>query len=540
MHYKNYIKNNVNNKLLIFLKRNSLILLVSLLFVLFYNYTFFIQLISAYTHVNIIFVISIGIVLFAVTGLLLSLLCYRYTTKFILLLFIWIAAITAYYMHSYNIVIDRTMIQNIVQTNIKEAKDLLTWTMLVYIIFLAVVPSIFILRIKIIHKKFKVALVDRLFLIIFFIVLMLTQLLIFSKNYTVFFREYKLVRLYANPVAPIYGTVDFIIKKFKHSKPKYLIALGLDAKKDIKDKHRRLTIFILGETARADHFSLNGYAKTTNPLLAKEKIISFTNMSSCGTSTAVSVPCLFSNLGRENYNEHAFAASENIIDVLQRTGVNVLWRDNNSDSKGVALRVPYQDYKSPQFNAVCDVECRDVGMLTNLQDYIQQHKNGDVFIVLHQMGSHGPAYYKRYPKNFEKFTPVCNTNLLENCSAEQISNTFDNTILYTDFFLSEVIRLLKKNTQNFQTMMWYVADHGESLGENGIYLHGMPYMLAPKAQKNPASIVWLADNYEDIMHSQLQHKTHMPISHDYVFSSLLGLHKINTVLYNKQLDLFAR
>jgi lipid A ethanolaminephosphotransferase len=525
--------------LFLFYKRNKFVLLASLICVFVHNYTFFKQIVHTYPNINSIFVVSLGIVLFAITGLLLTLLCYRYTTKFVFILFVCIAAISAYYMHSYNIVIDKIMIQNSVQTNVKEVRDLLTWKMAIYIVFLAVIPCVFIFYSKLPQKTFKRACLDRLYLILFFIALIILQFACFSKNYTVFFREYKLLRLYANPVAPIYGAVDFMVKKLHHTKPMHIAALGVDAKKHTQDKHRRLTIFVLGETARADHFSLNGYAKLTNPLLAKERLVSFSNMESCGTSTGVSVPCLFSNLGRRNYNDQAFSSSENILDILKRTGVNVLWRDNNSDSKDVALRVPYQDYKNAHTNTKCDEECRDAGMLVGLQDYIHQQKIGDIFIVLHQMGSHGPAYYKRYPKKFEYFTPTCNTNLLEKCSKEQIVNTFDNTIAYTDFFLSEVIALLKQNTQDFQSMMWYVADHGESLGENGIYLHGMPYMIAPKAQKNPASIVWLAPNFEDIAFAHLQQKAHAPISHDYVFSSILGLHKIQTHIYNKQLDLFT-
>ena len=202
--------------------------------------------------------------------------------------------------------------------------------------------------------------------------------------------------------------------------------------------------------------------KRTNPLLKQEDIINFPNMSSCGTATAISVPCMFSITNKENYDSTKIRNSDNILDILKRAGVNILWRDNNSDSKGVALRVEYQDFQIPENNPICDDECRDIGMLSNLQEYIDSKKSGDIFIVLHQMGNHGPAYYKRYPKEFEKFTPVCKTNQLEECTQEEIDNAYDNAILYTDYFLSKVIELLKQNN-DFETAMIYISDHGESL-----------------------------------------------------------------------------
>jgi lipid A ethanolaminephosphotransferase len=171
----------------------------------------------------------------------------------------------------------------------------------------------------------------------------------------------------------------------------------------------------------------------------------------------------------------------------------VLWRDNNSSSKGVAERVAFEDFRSPEVNPECDIECRDVGMLNDLQAYIDA-QDSDILIVLHQMGNHGPAYYKRYPSEFEKFTPTCKSEELSSCTDAEIGNSYDNAILYTDYFLSQVIALLKTNTPRFETAMLYIGDHGESLGENGLYLHGMPYMLAPVEQTAVPMIVWAGDS----------------------------------------------
>jgi lipid A ethanolaminephosphotransferase len=215
----------------------------------------------------------------------------------------------------------------------------------------------------------------------------------------------------------------------------------------------------------------------------------------------------------------------------------VLWLDNNSDSKGVALRVPYESYRTPEKNAVCDLECRDEGMLLNIQEYINEHKKGDIFIVLHQFGNHGPSYYKRYTQEFEKFTPACKTNQLENCSKEAIDNAYDNAVLYTDYFLSKVIELLKGNDSEFESAMFYVSDHGESLGENGIYLHGMPDFIAPDEQRHVPAIIWLGSNYDELNISDIAMKKNNKYSHDNIFHTILGFMEIETSIYKKEMDI---
>ncbi len=299
-------------------------------------------------------------------------------------------------------------------------------------------------------------------------------------------------------------------------------------------------ILVVGETARADHFSLNGYQRKTNPLLEKEDLISYSNVWSCGTSTAVSVPCMFSIYAKADYDKNKIRATDNVLDILQRAGVNVVWLDNNSDSKGVAVRIPYENYKTSNKNPVCDSECRDEGMLANLQSYINNHsRGGDIFIVLHQMGNHGPAYYKRYPKEFEKFIPVCQTNQLEQCTVEEINNSYDNAILYTDYFLSKTINLLKKNTAQFEAALIYMSDHGESLGENRLYLHGLPNFIAPDVQKHVPLILWFGDSFDkdEVNVEKLIENLDKKYSHDNLFHTLLGLMGINTSVYKQQMDL---
>ena len=249
---------------------------------------------------------------------------------------------------------------------------------------------------------------------------------------------------------------------------------------------------------------------------------------------------MFSVFSRSEFNSDKGKATENVLDVLHHSGmIDVLWRDNNSDSKGVALRVPYEDYKIPENNTVCeDGECRDEGMLVGLDQYVTQHKQKDILIVLHQMGNHGPAYYKRYPKQFEQFTPTCRTNQLEDCSQEEIINAYDNALLYTDYFLAEIIGFLKKYDKDHKTAMIYLSDHGESLGENGVYLHGLPYMIAPDAQKHIGALMWFGErSREYVDFDLLEQEKDKELSHDNLFHTLLGFFAVKTAVYDKELDI---
>ena len=176
-------------------------------------------------------------------------------------------------------------------------------------------------------------------------------------------------------------------------------------------------------------------------------------------------------------------------------------------------------------------------MLPRIQEYISEHKKGDIFIVLHQMGNHGPAYYKRYPREFEKYSPTCKTNQLESCSKAEIDNAYDNAILYTDYFLSKVVGLLKQNSAEFESAMFYVSDHGESLGEKGLYLHGMPNFIAPDTQLRVPAILWFADNFNDIDSESLKKNRNMKYTHSHIFHTILGFMEIETSVYDKEMDI---
>lgn len=542
------MKKNFTNKGINLIKISSqykLIFFSSIFFTLFYNFSFFKNVINVYGFegINKIYIISTAIILIALFTLFFSLFASKYITKTILILTFFISSFTAYFMDSYNVVIDSEMIRNSLQTNFNESVDLFSLKLMAYVFFLGIIPSFIILKTNITHNSTKTEIYKKFQTIFFSLTIIGFILFSFSKFYTSFFREHKPLRYSVNPIYWIYSIGNYISKTID-SKPLDLKQIGTDAKivENEEIEKPELIIMVLGEASRADRFSLNGYEKETNPLLKNEEVVSFSNISSCGTSTAHSVPCMFSIFDRTEYNYKKGISTQNVLDVLKNTkDIEILWRDNNSDSKGVALRVDYEDFKNPKINTKCDeTECRDEGMLIGLDEYIKNHPNKDILIVLHQMGNHGPAYYKRYPKEFEKFTPVCKTNQLENCTQEEVSNAYDNAILHTDYFLSEVIKFLKPYSKDYETGMFYMSDHGESLGENGLYLHGMPYFIAPKEQTNVASIFWASQSLkeEDIDIEKLKTYKGKEFSQDNLFHSLLGLFEVQSEVYNKKMDIF--
>lgn len=518
-------------------ERLFLILWVSIFFASVGNFAFFAHVTEVYPLATTFsFVASLFVVLVMANIIVLELLTWGRGTKPLLITLVLISSFVAYFMDSYNAVIDTHMIDNILQTNIDESADLFSSMLVVYIVLLGIIPSWLIYKTPLRYTSWKSVLLSKAKVLGIAISVIVIILLMFSKAYTSFFREHKPLRYYANPGYYVYSIGHYIGKSLSHSYVG-LQVIGKDAAIPKTDIDRELVILVVGEAARWDHFSLNGYERETNPLLKKEDIINFPQFTSCGTETAVSVPCMFSSLTRDNYDGEKAQHIENVLDVIGHAGVNVLWRDNNSDSKGVAIRAQYQDFKDPKNNTICeDGECRDEGMLVGLDEYIKAHPKGDIMIVLHQMGNHGPAYYKRYTKAYEKFTPSCKSNQLEQCSKQEIVNAYDNAILYTDAFLSKTINFLKKYDDKFETAMFYVSDHGESLGENGLYLHGFPYAIAPEAQKHVPAIMWIGKQFK-VDTEALKKKSTQPFSHDFYFHTVLNFAEINSSVYNPKLDI---
>lgn len=517
------------------------ILLVAGFIMLTGNFSLFSRILEIYPlslH-NLPFLLSLAAFFSVLTTLFFLAISHGKATRWILALFLIIASQAAYYMDKFGVIVDVVMIDNIAQTNPQEFAGLLSIGLLVRTIVFGLIPAWLVIKYfpKSGNKgtEFKSRL--KLFGVLVFAILVLIAS--FTSGYFSFWREHKITRFYANPTYSAYSVIKYAVQQINIAKKVPLKQIAQDAKMVGPVKRTELMIMVVGETARADRFSLNGYHRETNPLLAKQNVVSLSNVSSCGTSTSVSVPCMFSSLGRKGYDKQEALNQENALDVLFDHGVEILWRDNNSDSKGVATRMKYEDFKSPTLNPECEGECRDIGMLNGLDKYIAARKGKDILIVLHQMGNHGPEYYRRYPKEFEKFKPMCMTGELRDCSQEEIDNSYDNAILYTDYFLSNVIDLLKKYDETHATTMLYVSDHGESLGEHGFYLHAAPYLIAPKEQTHVPAIVWMGKHF-DYKKEQLMPYKDYALSHDDVFCSLLVAFEIDAKMCDAKKDMLMQ
>ena len=511
-----------------------LIIIVALYIVATANFGFFTQVLSIYpVSTNIGFIISIIGLLFGLMWLVFQLLCYRVIAKPMLIALVMIAAVCSYFTDAYGTIFDTNMLINSMQTDQAEAMGLMSLSFFIRVFLLGIIPAVIIAKLNIKQVPLRRALLQKVVTLIAAIALIAACLLPFGDQYATFFRQHKVVRSYANPITPIYSVIKLGMDYTnKLRRPDTMILHATDAKRSTamsRSKKPKLMVFVVGETVRADHIGLNGYKRDTMPLLASQPdIYSFKNATSCGTSTAYSVPCMFSYADRSDYNPDEADYNENVLDTLNKQGVNVIWRDNNSSSKGVADRVTFEDYRTAKTNPNCDVECRDVGMLDGFENLVKTGTaSQDTLILLHQMGNHGPAYYQRYPKEFEEYKPVCMNNELSKCDDQSVINAYDNAIRYTDYFLHNVIDTLKAYEQDYDVVMVYMSDHGESLGENNIYLHGMPYAIAPDAQKQVPIIIWSPEG-NDIDKNSLVSMVDKPVSHDFITPTLLNFFDITT------------
>jgi lipid A ethanolaminephosphotransferase len=521
---------------------SSLTLLTALFIILFDNQLFWHTLAARLDLSNTAhwqFILMLGVILVLLFHSLLTLMAFKPLIKPLLATVLILAAGISYFSDSFGVIIDKSMIHNILETDIREASELLTWPLLWHLLLYGVLPASLLVMIPIRYPSWRRGLLLRSTNILLSLVIATSLCMIDYKELVLFGRANKDLRMFINPTYPIYSLNKVLRKKYFASAEEPLRIVAGDAVRD-QAAPRSVVVLVIGETARSREFAFNGYARNTNPYLVGRDVINFSDTSSCGTSTAESLPCMFSHLGRDDYSQSKANRDENLLDILQRTGVKVVWRDNNSGSKGVADRVSYEDFSHRADLAFCsDDNCYDEVLLQGLDELIRSSP-GDLLVVLHLQGSHGPAYYKRSPPAFKVFMPECTRDNVQDCPQQTIVNAYDNTIVYTDYVLSKLIDILQVQAAN--TAMLYVSDHGESLGENGIYLHGLPYYLAPAEQKQVPMIFWASDSFfsaQKIDRALISAKRTMPMSHDNLFHSILGLFHVHTGVYQAGLDIFA-
>ncbi|MDR0378611.1 MAG: phosphoethanolamine--lipid A transferase [Candidatus Accumulibacter sp.] len=431
---------------------------------------------------------------------------------------------------------------NVFETSAREASELMTLRGFLWILISGILPSVLLAYAKIEYGSFRHELKARVLRVSASLLILILSAAFSYKEYSSYGRNNREVRKLVNTINYSYSAIRYF--QLRSLAKREFTRVDPEAKiVPFEDPHKTVLIMIVGETARSENFSLNGYERNTNPKFARQDVISFANVASCGTSTAVSVPCMFSHTDRKYFDVTNARYTENFLDIAQNAGYDILWLDNDDGCKGVCSRVPNQDMmRSRDSDKFCDGDsCFDEVLIGGLEEYLTKATK-DTLVILHTMGSHGPSYYRRYPREFKVFTPTCDTAQIQNCSREEIINTYDNTILYTDHVVSEAIDVLKR-FPDFESGLLYVSDHGESLGENNIYLHGIPYAIAPKEQTRVPMILWMSENmkkYDHVDYACMKEKAKTGrYSHDNLFHSLMGLLEIRTKIYDKDHDMFA-
>lgn len=493
---------------------------------------------------NWLFVAACFVALTLLHFALLAPLSNRWTVRPLLSLLVVVSAVASFYMHEFAVILDPTMIQNVLRTDSHEAGDLLTPGMFVWVVALSALPLAMIWIVRLERVPPLRAFFTRAAAVAGALVLGVVAILPISRDITSFMRNQREARYLITPSNYLYGlAVNSLHVARDASAPR--TPVGTDAKlmRVARVAPPHVLVLVLGETARAQNFSLLGYERDTNPELEKLPVTAFSNVKSCGTSTEISVPCMFSPYGRADYDESRIRNSETLLDVLVRAGYRVRWIDNQSGCKGVCkgAGVEYEKIDASLAPDLCrDGECYDEVLARRLEAEMPEVRENTVF-VLHMMGNHGPAYFHRYPAAFRRFVPDCATAELRDCSREQVVNAYDNAIGYTDHVLARVVGVLNHAAGRLDSAMLYVSDHGESLGEKGLYLHGIPYAIAPDQQTHVPMVVWLSPTMTrsgDVSAVCLDAKADTPLSHDNLFHSVLGLLDVSTSVYREERDLF--
>ncbi len=489
---------------------------------------------------TIVFLIAVPVIMFFLMYLIFNLIVVPYVGKPLVMILLVASAVANYVMTGLGVYIDSDMIRNAFETNVREATDLMTANACLTVFFTGVLPAVLVGFVKIGFKPFKQELMSRLTRVAAMLGIAGVFAGVTYKDFAAYGRNNREGRKLVNTVNYTYSTIRYFQRRALAKR--HFTTLDEQAKLiPYEDEYKTVFVLVVGETARAANFSLYGYEKNTNPRLEKRNVVAFDNVASCGTATAVSLPCMFSNMSRVNFDVDDAKFTENMLDLLKRGGYDVLWVENDNGCKGVCNRVETKDVVAENDPKYCFGDyCHDGVLLKELRHKLANIKR-DTVVVLHMMGSHGPTYYKRYPDKFKVFQPTCDTADIQNCSREAIVNTYDNTILYTDYVVSQAIKELKKYPQ-YEAGLLYVSDHGESLGENGIYLHGFPYKIAPKEQKEVPMILWLSETVQREDHmdygclKKLAGKN--AFTHDNLYHSLLALLEIKTDTYEKGMDMF--
>ena len=467
---------------------------------------------------------------------------FRWLLKPVLVAMLMIGSAASWYQDQLGATIDREMIRNVMQTTFAEAHHLLTLPFALHLLLTGAVPVALVLWVRRRPASWLRDLGVWAGMVVLSLALLFGSLLSDFKAYSALIREHRDIPAAFQPLAPILGAIRYAKQELR-SVNQVVTPLGTDAHKGARITAAGkpvVTVIFAGETARAQNWGANGYERMTSPETMAAGMVNFPDVESCGTATAVSLPCMFSNLTGDDFSHDAFGARENLLDVLTHAGVAVEWIDNNTGDQSIGKRsgTTGRIKLDPADPACAAGECTDAAFLPILREKLASVTE-DTVLVFHMIGSHGPAYYLRYPEEFRRFTPDCRTADFNSCTPEEIRNAYDNTILFTDHILAEASRIMA-GQDRVATAMLFLSDHGESLGESGLYLHGAPRFLAPETQYKVPMTLWLSDSYQAAMGLDagcIAARAAAPLSQDYMFHTVLGMMDIVTGARDGQLDL---
>ena len=488
------------------------------------------------------YALAAGVMLTALHFLLVAPFAWRRTVKPLLAILIALTALASHYMQRLGLYLDPSMLRNVLHTDVSEAKELLSWSLWTHLLLYAGLPLVLLSRVRIVERPWRRAAWIRAAALLASAAAAVLTLLAVFQPFASLMRNHKEVRYLITPANYLWSAAAVQMREARGAVAARQ-PIGLDAAQGPTWQTRSrpaVVVFVVGETARAANWGLNGYARQTTPELAQLPVINFTDVSTCGTNTEVSVPCMFAPVGRRDYDETRIRGSQSLLHVLSRAGVAVHWRDNQSGCKGVCDGLPGDTVEALNLPGVCgEGRCLDEGLLAGLEQRLAQAR-GTQLLVLHMLGNHGPSYFRRYPPAYARFRPTCTHDDLQLCSREEIVNAYDNALLYTDHLLARLIGLLQASASTVDTAMVFVSDHGESLGENGLYLHGMPRAIAPEVQTHVPMVMWMSEGYahtNGVDLACLRRRATQPAAHDHVFHTLLGLMDVHTALYEPAWDL---
>ena len=438
----------------------------------------------------------------------------------------------------YGVAMTPDMIRNFLETDMHEAMGYWSWHLAATLALLSLPVIFFLLTLR--KSRRPQSRLKRAGLCVVTLFCGLLALFTQLQPFSALMREDKSMRYLIAPVNIVYSTCSTLLRDKNPAAVEKQI-VDHSPQTTVHPKNPTLFVVVVGETARSANWQLAGYDKPTNPLLSKTNIVNIPRVQACGTSTDVSLPCMFSRIGRRDYDRKRIISEEALPSLLKRAGWNVTWVENQSGCKGVCKDISVIE-PTPNPKYCQDGSCLDEVMLENVKTSLSALKAGDQAVLfLHMMGSHGPAYYKRSTEKEKVFGEECTDSSFKSCTKESIRAAYDASIRYTDKVLGGLIEELNQ-AQGVNTAMIYVSDHGESLGENGLYLHGAPYYIAPDEQKIVPMAMWFSDEFKQnyrVSEDVIQKNIHHPVTHDHLYHTILGLLNVRSSTYEKQWDLSA-